>query len=84
MPVPFLIMILLYFYNLLPDTKIYQQQQQMDAENRVYRSDGSVDDDLNCIIPGMPMANNLVQVLEWIACGLGEGVHNLMADAILH
>jgi hypothetical protein len=76
------ILTLSYFYLMLPDTEIYQRQQRLDQEYRRYIEDGSLQSPTS-IVPGMPMTNNLVQGLEWIACGLGEGVYKLMVDALL-
>lgn len=75
------IMTLSYFYVMLPDTEIYQRQRRLDQEYRRYLEDGSLDSPTS-IVPGMPMANNVAQVLEWVACGLGEGVYKLV-DALL-
>lgn len=74
------ILTLSYFY-LLPDTEIYQQQQLLDQEYQRFVEGGSLPS-ITSIVPGMLMANNLAQVLEWIACGLGEGVYKLMIDAL--
>ncbi|KAI9237531.1 MAG: hypothetical protein BYD32DRAFT_461540 [Podila humilis] len=76
------ILTLSYFYLLLPDTKIYRQQQLLDQEYQRFIEGRSLPS-VTSIVPGMPMANNLAQVLEWIACGLGEGVYKLMIDALL-
>ncbi|KAF9377536.1 hypothetical protein CPB97_010103 [Podila verticillata] len=67
------ILTLSYFYLLLPDTEIYQQQQLLNQEYQRFVEDGYLPS-VTSILPGMPMANNLAQVLEWIACGLGEGI----------